>query len=193
MRRPCSGFHLPRPLTGARCCIGLPPRAAAAGCLFRSRTTAGKSISPICMAEPCLKTSRTSSHLPGRCERRRFMPRSRTPYPSAQFSVSYFRAAFAGASRRLSAFQIVSCRSATRSAASIRQSGQGMSVAAQEVGVLRRLIEARTSNADPSQGASAVFLRGGSGLSRLRHGRRRRAISSLRRHAGNARMISTSG
>ena len=113
-----------RPLTGARCCIGLPPRAAAAGCLSQSRTTAGKSISPTCMAEPCLKTSGTSSDLPGRCERRRFMPRSRTPYPSVQFTGSSFRAAFAGASRRLSVFRIVCCRSAMRSADSIRRSAR---------------------------------------------------------------------
>lgn len=36
--------------------------------------------------------------------------------------------------------------------------GQGMSVAAQEVGVLRHLIEARTSNADPLKGLAQSFF-----------------------------------
>jgi 2-polyprenyl-6-methoxyphenol hydroxylase-like FAD-dependent oxidoreductase len=36
--------------------------------------------------------------------------------------------------------------------------GQGMSVAAQEVGALRRLIEARTSNADPLNGIARPFF-----------------------------------
>jgi 2-polyprenyl-6-methoxyphenol hydroxylase-like FAD-dependent oxidoreductase len=36
--------------------------------------------------------------------------------------------------------------------------GQGMSVAAQEVGVLRQLIEARTSNADPFKGLALSFF-----------------------------------
>ena len=36
--------------------------------------------------------------------------------------------------------------------------GQGMSVAAQEVGVLRQLIEARTSNADPLKGIAQSFF-----------------------------------
>ena len=36
--------------------------------------------------------------------------------------------------------------------------GQGMSVAAQEVGVLRHLIEARTSNADPLKGLARSFF-----------------------------------
>jgi len=36
--------------------------------------------------------------------------------------------------------------------------GQGMSVAAQEVGVLRQLIEARTSNADPLKGLAQSFF-----------------------------------
>lgn len=34
---------LPRPATGARCSTGRRPKAVAAGCLFRSRTIAGKS------------------------------------------------------------------------------------------------------------------------------------------------------
>jgi 2-polyprenyl-6-methoxyphenol hydroxylase-like FAD-dependent oxidoreductase len=36
--------------------------------------------------------------------------------------------------------------------------GQGMSVAAQEAGALRRLIEARTSNADPLKGLARPFF-----------------------------------
>ena len=36
--------------------------------------------------------------------------------------------------------------------------GQGMSVAAQEVGVLKRLIEARTSDADPLKGLAQSFF-----------------------------------
>ena len=189
MRRPCSGFHLPRPLTGARCCIGLPPRAAAAGCSFQSRTTAGKSISPICMAEPCLKTSGTSSHLPGRCERQTIYAAIKDAVPVGPIYRFVFpcsiRRRFEALERfpdRLLPLGDVICRFNPAF-------GQGMSVAAQEVGVLRRLIEARTSNADPLKGLARSFFAAIQDFL-LRRGRRRRAISSMRRRAGSARMIS---
>ena len=85
MRLPCSGFHL----AGVWCYTGLPPRAVVAGCLFQSRTIAGKSISLLCMVNLCRKTSAISSLLPGRCGLRRSMTRSRTPYRSARYYHSF--------------------------------------------------------------------------------------------------------
>lgn len=76
-------FRIPPPMAGARCYTGPRLRAAAAGCLFQSRTIAGKSILLICMVNLCRETSAISSLLLGRCGLRRSMTRSRTPYLSA--------------------------------------------------------------------------------------------------------------
>ena len=158
MRLPCSGFHRPRPMAGARCYTGPPPRAVAAGCLFQSRTIAGKSISLPCMVNLCRKISAISSLLPGRCELRRSMTRSRTPYPLG----AIYRFAFPCSIRRhfealdhfpdhLLPLGDVICRFNPAF-------GQGMSVAAQEAVALRRLIEARISDANPLQGLARPFF-----------------------------------
>ena len=65
-----------------------------------------------CMVNLCQQTLAISSLLPGRCELRRSMTRLRKQYPSARFTDSPFRAAFADALRRLTVFRIICCRSA---------------------------------------------------------------------------------
>ena len=86
------------------------------------------------------------------------MTRLRTLCLSDQFTGSAFPAAFGDTLRRLISFPDrllplgdVICRFNPAF-------GQGMSVAAQEVGVLKRLIEARTLDADPLKGLAQSFF-----------------------------------
>ena len=190
MRRPCSGFHLPRPLTGARCCIGLPPRAAAAGCLFQSRTTAGKSISPICMAEPCLKTSGTSSHLPGRCERQTIYAAIKDAVPVGPIYRFVFPCSIRRHFEALERFpdRLLAARRRDLPIQSGARPGnecRGAGSRCLETADRSTNIECRSS-----QGTSAVFLRGGSGLSRRTMGDGGERLHLTRRRAGSARMIS---
>ena len=86
------------------------------------------------------------------------MTRLRALYLSGLFTGSAFRAAFGDALRRFDSFPDcllplgdVICRFNPAF-------GQGMSVAAQEVGALKRLIEARASDADPLKGLAQSFF-----------------------------------
>ena len=86
------------------------------------------------------------------------MTRSRALYLSVQSTGSAFQGACGGTSRGLTSFPDrllplgdVICRFNPAF-------GQGMSVAAQEVSVLQRLIEARAPDADPLQGLAQSFF-----------------------------------
>jgi len=111
----------------------------------------------------------------------------------SNLSISSFRAAFAGASRRLSVFRIVCCRSAMLSADFNPAFGQGNECRragsrCPDTAYRSANVECRSAQ---RKSRGLFFLRQFRTFS-PHHGRRRRATSSARRHAGGARMISAS-
>ena len=108
--------------------------------------------------EPVPETFAISSLLPGRCGLRRSMTRSRMPYLSARFYQFAFPCSIRRHFEALDRFPDHLLPLGDAICRFNPAFGQGMSVAAQEAVALRRLIEARISEADPLKGLARPFF-----------------------------------